>query len=298
MTNVADCVTEELTLPHERFAATWDSIIVDPEIKERILRGTLLAFELRSRLPSEVTALHGLILLYGPPGTGKTTLARGLAQEIAPYVSGKKTRLIELNPHGLMSTEHGQSQQKVMELLAEHVPSLAADGKPTIVVLDEVESMAVARSVASLSANPADVHRATDAVLTALDHVSRRHPHIVFLATSNFTAALDEAFVSRADVAVELGLPSATALQEILSRTLTDFARAYPPLSKLAVDPGLQTVAARLKGIDGRRARKLITEALAYRQETVLDPGKLTLRQLSEAATASSPTPQVRDAAA
>jgi AAA+ superfamily predicted ATPase len=158
--------------------------------------------------------------------------------------------------------------------------------------------MAVARSVASLSANTADVHRATDAVLTALHLVSRRHPHIVFLATSNFTVALDPAFVSRADVAVELPLPTAAGIQAILSRTLLDFADAYPPLAKLAKDPGLRTIAQRLKGIDGRRARKIVTEALACRQETVLDPNKLTLRDLTQAASAARHAREARDEAA
>jgi AAA+ superfamily predicted ATPase len=294
--NVADCITLDLVLPDERFAQTWGSIIVEPEIKERILRGALLALELRARLPVDVTALHGLILLYGPPGTGKTTLARSLAQEIAPYVGGK-TRLIELNPHGLMSAEHGQSQQKVMELLADHVPNLAADGKPTVVVLDEVESIAVARSATSLAANPADVHRATDAVLTALDHVSRQHPHIIFVATSNFTEALDEAFVSRADVAIELPLPGTNGVAAILRRTLLDFSVAYPAMAKLADAPGLETVARRLKGADGRRVRKIVTEALARRQATVLEPEKLTLRDLTEAAIAQ-PIEEMRNAAA
>src|SRR5207253_3240998 len=118
----------------------------------------------------------------------------------------------------------------------------AADGRPTIVLLDEVESMAVARSAASLEANPADVHRATDAVLTALDQVSRDHPHIVFVATSNFTEALDEAFVSRADVAIALPLPDVEAITAILRQTLADFASAYPKLSALARDPALDKV--------------------------------------------------------
>ncbi len=39
---------------------------------------------------------------------------------------------------------------------------------------------AVARSQASLSANPVDVHRATDAVLTAMDELTRSSPHISF----------------------------------------------------------------------------------------------------------------------
>src|SRR5690606_29026770 len=167
--NVADCVLANTVAPDERLARAWDAIVTSSELKQRWLHNALLALQLRPRLSPAVTALHGLLPLHGPPGTGKTTLGRGLAQEVAAVTSQKKARLIEVNPHGLMSAEHGQSQQKVFELLTEHIPSLADDGLPTIVLLDEVESMAVARHVASLQANPADVHRATDAVLMALD---------------------------------------------------------------------------------------------------------------------------------
>ena len=38
-----------------------------------------------------------------------------------------------------MSAEHGESQKAVTQLLAEYVPSLADDGIPTVVLLDEVE---------------------------------------------------------------------------------------------------------------------------------------------------------------
>src|SRR5260370_18179680 len=103
-----------------------------------------------------------------------------------------------------MSAEHGQSQQKVFELICEYVPLLADDRLPTVVLLDEVEAMTVSRSAASLSANPADVHRATDAVLAALDRNAADHPHLVTVATSNFTEALDDAFTSPADVAIEV----------------------------------------------------------------------------------------------
>jgi len=122
--------------------------------EERLRNQSLLSLMVRPELPFAVTALHGLSTLYGPPGTGKTTLARGLPAQIAQYVSGAEVRRIEVNPHGLMSAEHGQSQQRVSELLTEHVPALASDRMPTVVVLDEVESMAVARSAASLSAKP------------------------------------------------------------------------------------------------------------------------------------------------
>jgi pachytene checkpoint protein 2 len=282
---VADCVTENIVLPQPRFAGLWRSIVTTPAVKDRLLHNALLGLELRRKLSFDVTALHGLILLFGPPGTGKTTLARGVAQEMAPLVAGGKVRLIEINPHGLMSAEHGQSQQKVYELLSEHIPLLADDQMPTVVLLDEVESMTVARSAASLSANPADVHRATDAVLASLDRTAADHSHIVTVATSNFTDALDDAFKSRADASIEVPLPDASAIAAILTQTLNDFAVAYAPLASLASDKRLTTIAKRLVGADGRQVRKLITDAMSTGLETVSDPGKLTIAQLEEAIT-------------
>jgi SpoVK/Ycf46/Vps4 family AAA+-type ATPase len=281
--NVSEYVTENKQLPHPDLDAAWDSIVASEEVKSRLLNQAVLALRLRRELPFDTTSLHGLVLLYGPPGTGKTTLARGAAQQLAPLVGGS-ARLIEINPHGLMSAEHGQSQQRVFELLCEHIPLLADDGLATIVLLDEVESMAVARSAASLSANPADVHRATDAVLMALDRNARAHPNLLTIATSNFTEALDEAFRSRADVAIEVPVPDQAGAMAILRRTLTDFGQRYRKLGMLAQDQQLAQVAGELAGLDGRRIRKVVTEALAGSRVTVLDPDKLRTPALLAAA--------------
>jgi len=281
---VAECVTINQVLPNSRYSNLWGSIVTAASVKDQLLHGALLGLQLRKKLPYDVTALHGLILLYGPPGTGKTTLARGAAQELAPLLAGGKVRLLEINPHGLMSAEHGQSQQKVYELLCEHIPMLAEDGMPTVVVLDEVESMTVARSAASLSANPADVHRATDAVLAALDRNAIDHPHIVTIATSNFTDALDDAFISRADASINVPLPDIEAIHMILSKTLNDFGVVYPSLVTLAKDKKISGVAKQLVGLDGRQVRKVVTNAMSRNIETVIDPACLSLSQLREAA--------------
>jgi len=154
----------------------------------------------------------------------------------------------------------------VTELLNEHVPLLADDRMPTVLVLDEVESMTVARSAA------------------ALDRTAADHPHIITIATSNFTEALDEAFQSRADTIIEVPLPTVEAIHLILARTLRGFAEAYPALLDLADSAGLGGVARRLAGSDGRQVRKFVTEAMTRRLATVMNPGELTLDDLNAAA--------------
>ncbi len=279
-------------MPDARYANLWDSIVVERSIKDRLLRSAALSLRLRAELPFEATALHGLAFLYGPPGTGKTTLARGLAYQLAPLTTRRKARFIEINPHGLMSAEHGQSQRRVTELLTEHIPSMADDRTPTVVLLDEVESMVVARSQASLAANPADVHRATDAVLTAIDSSASTLPHLIFVATSNFTGAIDEAFLSRADVAIHVPTPDVPGVLAILKATLEAMSKAFPALAQLARRPQLEQVAKALAGMDGRRIRKTVSEAMLGRLETVIQPGDLTVEDLMSAAGRIKPSDQ------
>jgi SpoVK/Ycf46/Vps4 family AAA+-type ATPase len=291
--DVSEMIKTACDMPDARYANLWDSIVVERSIKDRLLRSAALSLRLRAELPFEATALHGLAFLYGPPGTGKTTLARGLAYQLTPLTTARKARFIEINPHGLMSAEHGQSQRRVTELLTEHLPSMVDDGIPSVVLLDEVESMVVARNQASLAANPADVHRATDAVLTAIDSNASTLPQLIFVATSNFTGAIDEAFLSRADVAIHVPTPDVPGVLAILKTTLEAMAKAFPPLAQLARRPQLEQVAKALAGSDGRRVRKTVSEAMLGRLETVIQPGDLTIEDLMLAAGRIQPSDQV-----
>src|SRR5207244_7281069 len=157
-------------------------------------------------------------VLAGPPGTGKTTLAGGLADKAARELGG--AIFVEIDPHAFPSQMLGESQRSVARLFDRTLPDLARRGRPTIVLLDEVEALAVSRAGASLETNPVDVHRATDAVLSGVDQVARTCPNLLFVATTNHAVGVDPAFLSRADIVEEIALPNAAAVELILRDTL------------------------------------------------------------------------------
>jgi pachytene checkpoint protein 2 len=250
------------------------------------LLGTALVAMLHGRRLAALPAPpSGLIVLAGPPGTGKTTLAQGLAQAAALAVAARgATTFLEVDPHALPSEMLGESQRNVTRLLREVVPALAASRPHVVVLIDEVESFAVRRSLASFETNPVDVQRATVAVLAGLDHLAAAVPGAVVVTTTNFLPAVDEAFLSRADLVVELGLPDVGARALILAAALGDLAAAWPELKDLASDDALHDeLAVRTAGWDGRRLRKLPLAVIGADPALARDPARLTAGQLRSA---------------
>ncbi len=150
-----------------------------------------------------------------------------------------------------------------------------------IVLLDEMETLAVSRHQLSLEANPIDVHRATDAALAGMDRLTRDHRNVLLIATTNFPKALDKAVLSRADHIEEIGLPNETARREIILDTLTAVGTIWESVNVLQADAGRLAKAA--EGLDGRRIRKEIFVAIGSDIETAKDPNKLTKAQIESA---------------
>jgi AAA+ superfamily predicted ATPase len=195
------------------------------------------------------------------------------------------TALIEINPHAFPSDMLGESQRNVTRLLTETVPEIAARRPFTVVLIDEVESFAVRRSTASFEANPVDVHRATDAVLLGIDEIAKNLPSVLFVTTTNFIEAVDEAFLSRADLVMRFALPDRDTIEHILGHALGELAVQWPVLLPLTRDAARLSDLARLcEGWDGRRIRKLVLAALAQRLDVARDPAKLSWEDLFAAA--------------
>jgi SpoVK/Ycf46/Vps4 family AAA+-type ATPase len=273
-------------LPDRNLEALWESIILDKAVKDRLVAQAMLNFTLRPVVDRAVIPLHGVILLVGPPGTGKTSLARGLANRTAQSFRGQKFRLLEVDPHALTSSAMGKTQKAVSELFSQSIAEAAESG-PTIVLLDEVETLAADRSKMSLEANPIDIHRATDAVLVQLDALAETHKQLLFIATSNFPEAVDAAFTSRCDLVMTIPLPDKEACGQILRSCLSGLGETYKAIARLAGSSTLDRVTAECVGLDGRSIRKMVVNALASSPETAMNPEKLSIDQLVAAAKAA-----------
>jgi AAA+ superfamily predicted ATPase len=179
----------------------------------------------------------------------------------------------------------GESQRNIMRLLQDTIPEIAARRPHTVVLIDEVESFAVRRTSASFETNPVDVHRATDAVMLGIDEIARKLPSVLFVTTTNFIEAIDDAFLSRADLVMHFALPNAETIASILQHSLAEIAVQWPALQPLAhAKSEIAEVAAMCNGWNGRQVRKLVLAALAQRLEVAQDPALLTFDDLREAA--------------
>ncbi|XP_024970749.1 pachytene checkpoint protein 2 homolog [Cynara cardunculus var. scolymus] len=218
----------EWALPAKEFDGMWESLIYESGLKQRLLRyaASALLFTEKGVDPFLVS-WNRIILLHGPPGTGKTSLCKALAQKLSIRFSSRypHCQLVEVNAHSLFSKWFSESGKLVAKLFQKIQDMVEEENNLIFVLIDEVESLAAARKAALSGSEPSDSIRVVNALLTQMDKL-KSSPNVIILTTSNITAAIDIAFVDRADIKAYVGPPTLQARYEILRSCLQELLRA------------------------------------------------------------------------
>lgn len=129
-----------------------------------------------------------------------------------------------MNAHSLFSKWFSESGKLVAKLFSKIQEMVEEENNLVFVLIDEVESLAAARKAALSGSEPSDSIRVVNALLTQLDKL-KSAPNVIILTTSNITAAIDIAFVDRADIKAYVGPPTLQARYEILRSCLQELLR-------------------------------------------------------------------------
>ncbi|KAG6535794.1 hypothetical protein ZIOFF_000823 [Zingiber officinale] len=182
------------------------------------------------------------ILLFGPPGTGKTMLAKAIANEAG-------ASFINVSMSTITSKWFGEDEKNVRALF-----TLAAKVSPTIIFVDEVDSMLGQR-------NRAGEHEAMRKIknefMTHWDGLmTKPGERILVLAATNRPFDLDEAIIRRFERRIMVGLPSLENRELILRKLLSK--------EKTSKDLDYKELATMTEGYSGSDLKTLCTTS-AYR---------------------------------
>ena len=140
------------------------------------------------------------ILLYGPPGNGKTMVAKAVS-------TACKSTFFNVSASSLMSKWVGDSER-----LMKHLFGMAAIYSPSIIFIDEIDSMLTARSSTENEA----ARRVKTEFLVQLDGVGSSNGRILVMGATNRPFDLDEAALRRLTKRVYIGLPETEAREAII----------------------------------------------------------------------------------
>ncbi|KAJ5070263.1 vacuolar protein sorting-associated protein 4b [Anaeramoeba ignava] len=168
----------------------WDDVAGLDHAKESLKEAVILPMKFPRLFTGKRKPWTG-ILLYGPPGTGKSYIAKAVATESSSV-------FLTVSSSDLVSKWVGESEKLVRELFR-----TARENKPSIIFIDEIDSLCSARN----DNESESARRIKTEFLVQLEGVGNSMEGILLLAATNIPWNLDPAIRRRFQKRIYIPLP-------------------------------------------------------------------------------------------
>lgn len=172
----------------------WDDIAGLDQAKEALKEAVILPIKFPHLFTGKRTPWKG-ILLYGPPGTGKSYLAKAVATEA-------NSTFFSISSSDLVSKWMGESERLVKQLF-----EMARESKPSIIFIDEIDSLCGARGDGESEAS----RRIKTEFLVQMNGVGNDQSGVLVLGATNIPWSLDSAIRRRFEKRIYIPLPELPA---------------------------------------------------------------------------------------
>lgn len=223
----------------ERPNVNWDDVGGLSTAKEALKEAVILPMKFPQLFTGKRKPWSG-ILLYGPPGTGKSFLAKAVATQ-------SNSTFFSVSSSDLVSKWMGESERLVKQLFA-----MAREARPSIIFIDEVDSLCGTRSEGESEAS----RRIKTEFLVQMNGVSNDdQTNVLVLGATNIPWALDTAIKRRFEKRVYIPLPELDARRRIFELNIGSTPCQLSPKD-------LRLLASETEGYSGADIAVLVREAL------------------------------------
>lgn len=223
----------------ERPNVSWDEVAGLSTAKDALKEAVILPIKFPQLFTGKRKPWSG-ILLYGPPGTGKSYLAKAIATQ-------SNSTFFSVSSSDLVSKWMGESERLVKQLFA-----MAREARPSIIFIDEVDSLCGTRSEGESEAS----RRIKTEFLVQMNGVGNDdQSDVLVLGATNIPWALDVAIKRRFEKRVYIPLPDLDARRRMFELNI-----GSTPCTLTAKD--YRNLAEQTEGYSGSDIAVLVREAL------------------------------------